>query len=104
MRPYAFVCAMSVAGERKASSRVKLTLVCQDQVVLARDILGQVMVHDQPQEMGEGREVDFLVHLGKDRLHEDVALSLASLPDVLKIVDALTPLRERQQTARILDL
>lgn len=54
------------------------------------------MVHDQAQKAVEERQVDLLVDLGELRLHENVALALARLPNVVEVVDALCPLVHEQ--------
>ena len=50
------------------------------------------MVKDKSQETVEQREINLLVDFREDRLHHDVALALARLPDVRQVVDALAPL------------
>ena len=66
-------------------------------VVLRRNIVRQVVVQNQTQQTVEQREVDLLVHLRENRLHEHVALALARLPDIGQVVDALAPLVHEQR-------
>ena len=73
------------------------TLVRQHRIVLRRDIVSQVVVQNQTQQTIEQREIDLLVHLRENRLHEHVALALARLPDVGQVVDALAPLVHEQR-------
>ena len=55
------------------------------------------MVKDKPQETVEQREINLLVDFREDRLHHDVALALARLPDIGQVVDTLTPLVDEKR-------
>lgn len=55
------------------------------------------MVHDQPQQPVEQRQIDLFVHPRQDRLHHDQALSLGRLPDIREVVDTLAPLVDKQR-------
>ena len=62
--------------------------VVNDDVVLGRHVVGDVVVYDESKETVEEGEVNLLVHLVEARLHHDVALALTRVPDVLEVVDA----------------
>ena len=55
------------------------------------------MIRDKPQQTVKQREIDLLVDLREDRLHQDVALALARLPDIGQVVDTLTPLVDEKR-------
>ena len=73
------------------------TLVGQDDVVLRRDVVRQVVVENEAQQAVEQCQVDLLVYLGQNGLHHDVALALAGLPDVRQVVDTLAPLIHQER-------
>ncbi|KAI6750107.1 hypothetical protein HG531_007372 [Fusarium graminearum] len=72
-------------------------LVGELNVVLGRDVVCQVVVHNQSQERVEKRKLHLLVHLGKLCLNHDVALAVLGLPDTIKVVDTLSPLVDQKR-------
>jgi len=72
-------------------------LVRKGRVVLGRDVIRQVVVHDQSQQPIEQGQVDLLVDLGQDGLHHDDTFALTRLPDVAQVVDPLTPLVDQER-------
>mmetsp|Transcript_2955 Transcript_2955/g.8791 ORF Transcript_2955/g.8791 Transcript_2955/m.8791 type:complete len:467 (+) Transcript_2955:3703-5103(+) len=68
-----------------------------DNVVLGRHVVSDVVIDDQPQQPVEKREVDLLVYLLEVRLHHDYALAVGRVPNILQIVDALAPLVDEQR-------
>ena len=90
------------AGELEAADqtvrvRVHHVLEGDDHVVLGRHVVGDVVVHDQPQKPVEQGEVDLLVDLRELGLHHDHALALVRVPDLLEVVHALAPLVDQQR-------
>lgn len=83
-------------GELQASNHamcidVGHVLVGQRRVVLACDVVGQIVIQDETEETIEKRQVNLFVDLGKDSLHHDVAFAIARLPDLVEVVDTLAP-------------
>ena len=50
-----------------------------------------------PEQSVEQSQVNLLIELLKLALHHDIALSISSLPDILEIVNALTPFVGQQR-------
>ena len=71
-------------------------LVVDHHVVLGCHVVSNVVVHDQPEKSVEKGEINLLVEFLKLALHHDGALAVPGLPDVLQVVDALTPLVGQQ--------
>ena len=63
-------------------------------VVLGCYIISQVVVQDEAQKTIEQSQIDLLVDLRKHSLHEHVAFTFASLPDIGQVIDALAPLQK----------
>lgn len=84
------------AADHAKGVDVRHVLVGEDRVVLGGDVVGQVVVEDEPQEPIEQRQVHLFVDLGEDRLHHDVGLAVGRLPDVGQVVDALGHLVDEQ--------
>lgn len=62
-------------------------------IVLCSDVVRQIVIQDKAKKTIKQSQVDFLVHFGKNSLHQDITFPFASFPYVAKVVDALTPLR-----------
>jgi hypothetical protein len=62
-------------------------------VVLGCDVVGEIVIQDKTKEAIQECEIDLLVDLGENGLHEHVAFALAGFPDVRQVVYALTPLQ-----------
>lgn len=62
--------------------------VVDDDVVLCRHVVGDVVVYDESEETVEQSEVNLLVHLVVARLHHHITLSLTGVPYILKVIDA----------------
>mmetsp|Transcript_6161 Transcript_6161/g.24641 ORF Transcript_6161/g.24641 Transcript_6161/m.24641 type:complete len:696 (-) Transcript_6161:121-2208(-) len=80
------------AADEAVRVRVAHVLVRYDDVVLGRDVVGDVVVDDEPQQAVEHRQVHLLVQLLELGLQDDQALALRGLPHVREVVDALAPL------------
>ena len=76
--------------DEKRQSRRQTTphLVVNDDVVLGRDVIGDVVVDDESEQSVKQIQVDLLVHLLECRLQHHIALALARLPHVTQVVDA----------------
>ncbi|KAI3486863.1 hypothetical protein L1887_49501 [Cichorium endivia] len=85
------------AADQAVRVDVRHVLEHDGNVVLGGDVVGQIVVHDESQQAIEQREVDLFKHLAERRLHEHVALALGSVPDVVRVVDAVAPLVHQQR-------
>ena len=65
-------------------------------IVLRCDVIRKIVVKDKSQQPIEECQIDLLVHLREYSLHENIAFSLACLPDVCQVVDTLTPLVDEE--------
>lgn len=63
-------------------------LVVDDDVVLGRHVISNVVVNNETQQPVKQSQIDLLVHLLVARLQHDIALSLSSLPHILQVVDS----------------
>ena len=81
---------------RETASQVSTGLVVDDDVVLRRHVIRNVEVNDEPQQLIEQSQVDLLVQLLQLGLHEDVALAVGRLPNLLQVVNSLTPLVDEE--------
>ena len=63
-------------------------LVVDDDVVLGRHVIGDVVVDDETQESVEKRQIDFLVHFLVLGLEHHITLPLSCVPHILEIVDS----------------
>jgi hypothetical protein len=70
--------------------------VCQLDVVLCRDVIRQVVVHNQPEKRVQECKLHLLVDLGELCLDHDIAFAILRLPHSVKIVDSLGPLVNQQ--------
>ena len=68
-----------------------------DDVVLRRHVVGDVVVDDEAQQTVEQCKVDLLVDLLELSLEHDDALALGRVPHVVKVVDAEAPLVDQQR-------
>ena len=66
-------------------------LVVDHHVVLGSHVVGDVVVHDQPQQPVEQCQVNLLVQLLKLTFHHHITFSISCFPNILKIVDSLAP-------------
>lgn len=71
-------------------------LVREHDVVLRGDVVREIVVEDQSKQSVEQCQIHLLVDLREDRLHENVALPVVSLPNVREVVDPLAPLVHEQ--------
>ena len=55
------------------------------------------MIEDETQQSVEQGEINLLVYLRGNSLHQDIAFTLAGLPDVGQVVDYLAPLVDQQR-------
>ncbi len=71
-------------------------LVGDRNVILGRDVVGQVVVHDEAEETIEEGQVHLFAERAQARLHHDRRLSIGRVPHVAQVVDALTGLVDEQ--------
>ena len=62
-------------------------LKVDDDVVLARHVVGNVVIDNETEETIQEGEINLLVELVKGRLHENIALAIGRLPHVLQVVN-----------------
>lgn len=66
-------------------------LVSENDVVLARAVIREIVIHDETEKSIEEGEIDLFVDLAELRLDKNVGLSFTRLPDVVQVVDSLRP-------------
>ena len=76
-------------------------LVRDDDVVLGRTVISNVVINNQPHETVEQRKIDLFKHLFKSRLQHDDALAFIRVPDVRQVIDALAPLVHEERRGLI---
>ena len=72
-------------------------LVVDDDVVLGRHVVGNVVVENETQQAVEEREVHLVVQLLEAALEHHDALAVRGLPHLVEVVDALAPLVHEQR-------
>lgn len=77
-------------------------LVVDDNVVLGRHVISNVVVNNKTQQPVEQSQIDLLVHLLIARLQHDVTLSLSRLPHILQVVDAWVEKTQQLQIKSLL--
>ena len=83
-------------GELKAADdavRVGVVhiFVVDDDVVLGRHVIGDVVIDDQPQQSIQQRQINLFVQLLEPRFQHDVTFTVRRFPHILEVVDSLTP-------------
>lgn len=63
-------------------------LVINDNVVLCRHVISNVVINNQPQKSIQQSQINLLVHLLVVWFHHNIALSFRCLPDILQVVDS----------------
>jgi hypothetical protein len=66
---------------------VALYLIVDNNVVFGRHVIGNVVVHDEPEQSVQQRQVDLFIHLFKLGLKKHIAFTFHYIPDILQIVD-----------------
>lgn len=79
-------------GGRSVSVYVYDVIDKRTSVILRRYVVGQIVVQNQPQQSVEQRQIDLLIDLRQDSLHQDITFAFTGLPDVSQVVDPLAPL------------
>mmetsp|Transcript_30637 Transcript_30637/g.99608 ORF Transcript_30637/g.99608 Transcript_30637/m.99608 type:complete len:435 (-) Transcript_30637:2259-3563(-) len=79
------------AGDEAVRVCVAHILVRNDNVVLRRHVIRDVVVDDEAQQTVEHRQVHLLLELFKLGLQHDHALALGGFPHIHEVVDALAP-------------
>lgn len=72
-------------------------LVCKHSVVLGSDIIGQVVIENQPKQTIEEGQIDLLIDLREHRLHQNIAFAVICLPNISQVVNSLTPLVNQER-------
>mmetsp|Transcript_100146 Transcript_100146/g.251032 ORF Transcript_100146/g.251032 Transcript_100146/m.251032 type:complete len:367 (+) Transcript_100146:3702-4802(+) len=72
-------------------------LVIDHDVVLGGHVVGNIVVHNQPQQAVEQGQVDLLGHILELRLKHHNALAVRGVPHICQVIDTLTPLVHQQR-------
>ena len=66
-------------------------------VIFCRDVVSQVVIHDQTQQAIQQRYINLVKYFRQRRLHEHITFTMRSVPYILQIIDTIRPFVHQQR-------